>query len=176
MKGRCINRRLTVGVGTPPMWKLYYPNITNAYIVDATRDSDMQYGVEDGFGDRLDLHDLQTAVGLAALLDEWEAQNDVVTSWARECADIIGCLPEVRTRFLEKLIARVEYISMDYAIRKKLGWDVDPGSLAEVYYDPEYDGWRVEYLLDLSAPFKITPKPPHKVAGRTALYRMVCSE
>ena len=105
------------GVGLPPM----FVSPGGHYCGCCCLPSDREH---------LDLIDPQTAFGLALRLDEWgdDIPEDfralAMASWA-DCAANI--LPHI---FLPTMAARIEHIGMDHAIRRALGWEVEPGTLA----------------------------------------------
>lgn len=106
----------------------------------------------------LDLTDPQTAFGVALRLDEWErARANGVKPWALvllEAHGWSGHAPwssEHRTRALHGMVARLTRIGMDHAIRRALGWEVKPGTLAELRRSTvspfDYDdgpGWKMK--------------------------------
>jgi hypothetical protein len=79
----------------------------------------------------MDLMRRQTAIGIAWALDAWERAGSTEypeenwSSWASLVADMYAS-----EEHMSKLGARAEQIGMDHAIRRKLGWEVEPGTLA----------------------------------------------
>jgi hypothetical protein len=113
-------RLVAEGVGLPAVWRDSY---CGAWQNDRSRKGD------------LDLSDPQTAFGLALKLDAWERAADF--GWPRPdqygfamtWAELIADEPENPVP-LRDLAARTRHIGMDHAIRRALGWKVDPGTLA----------------------------------------------
>ena len=164
----CISRKLALGVGVPPVWKLYHPDVDATYIIDASRDS----RIMEGFGDRLDLTDPQTLYGMAANLDDWEPLD---TTWLRSASLYRYKREEWNARFASAFLQHIERIGMDRALRLKLfGGEVEPGTLAEVALDTTLGGWTVDDGTNVSQPFQL-PRQPHQHAGLAAIYRKVCT-
>ena len=165
----CISRKLALGVGVPPVWKLYHPGLRDdLYIID----SDRSLSVMGQWGDRLDLTDPQTLYGMAANLDDWEPLD---TSWLHSASDYRHRMAEWRERFASTFLQHIERIGMDRALRLKLfGGDVEPGTLAEVALDTTLGGWTVNDGTNVSQPF-LLPRQPHQYAGLAAIYQQVCA-
>lgn len=90
-------------------------------------------------GEHVDLSDLQTALGLAAKLDEWEDRQDD-TRWVIRLAFAIVGSPQW-VEAVREMIARIEHIGRDHAIRRTLGWTVQAGTLATWEQSKEGRAW-----------------------------------
>ncbi len=116
-------RLVAEGVGLPPVW---LEPLSGSWYVDFDPDC-----IDD---ERLDLTDPQTAFGVALRLDAWERAGGGMPSWAQQYAQIAHRKPDALLDqvgdYLRGLAARVRHIGMDHAIRRALGWSVEPGTLA----------------------------------------------
>lgn len=124
-------RLVAAGVGLPPVWLDAEDKYLEArYCV--TEDTQSWDGCV------LDLSDPQTAFGVALQLDMWEGN----TSWSSGVVKGFR-KPEqyadYRQRCLAALGAHVEYIGLDHLVRRRLGWRVEPGTLAML--KKHADGW-----------------------------------
>ncbi len=84
-------------------------------------------------GVALDLTDPQTAFGVALKLDEWERAESALTreQWTSQMAAFWQMQAKGQTDILlDLLAARVTHIGQDHHIRRALGWEVEPGTLA----------------------------------------------
>lgn len=121
-------RWVAAGVGLPTMWKAWHPAVA--------RD--------------VDLTDPQTAFGVALQLDIWEIVGGIVWNGADSVSWVERVAFAVVRRFpatSEAMAARVAQIGMDNHIRRSLGWDVEPGTLATLI-PPDGAGfgvWVMEY-------------------------------
>ncbi len=114
----------------------------------------------------------QTAFGLAMKLDEWEPLQDnevgvwinpnklygIFSRWAQACAATLGT--PAWSQFIGMMIARIEHIGRDHAIRRALELEVEPGTLAELVYCGSY--WKLrcgESVHRWSAPHKYPHGP-----------------
>ena len=115
-------RWVAAGVGLPPVFRTV---AREWYLGMPTLPADQQ---------PLDLTDMQTAFGVALKLDEWEDWDDgggADLLWTERVAAVAWCWTSAQARMLrEDLAARVIHIGQDHHIRRALGWEVEPGTLA----------------------------------------------
>ena len=104
-------RLVAEGVGLPAMW--FEPDGCVMTRVTLERIGSAQYFERDDA--LVDLFDPQTAFGVALMLDAWERPAPHA---ARKCWPV--------------MIARLTQIGQDHAIRRSLGWTVEPGTLAKL--------------------------------------------
>ena len=101
----CLHRRTAAAVlGVPPVWRLYHPDLHNAYVTEPPEAFWLQLN-----GDHMDLMDLQTAAWFAWRLDEYEATASPL--WATRLAYAQRGSPQHHEALIE-MIARIEYISL----------------------------------------------------------------
>lgn len=74
----------------------------------------------------VDLTNSQTAFGVALRLDDWEQSGGRVSNWTFR----YGAQPPPAKVLAGKMLARITHIGQDHAIRRALGWEVEPGTLA----------------------------------------------
>ena len=84
----------------------------------------------------MEASDHLTAFGLALRLDEWETTRNANhrTDDGNHCSWVHLLAEEhpIAEDTLKNMLNRIEQIGMDHAIRRKLHWDVEPGTLAEL--------------------------------------------
>ena len=90
----------------------------------------------------MDLSDPQTAFGVALKLDAWERAGATgENGWVSRLAEALRCESPERLRgVLEAMAARIRHIAMDHRIRRALGWEVAPGTLATLNEHRDEDG------------------------------------
>ncbi|KKN69867.1 hypothetical protein LCGC14_0436910 [marine sediment metagenome] len=120
------------GVGLPPVWfdGRHHQTINGTMGVLLIWLARNQVG----------LTDPQTAFGLAMKLDEWEEAGGVDRgtgmAWSVEIAEAFRFEDFDGASALLSMIARIEHIGRDHAIRSALGWTVEPGTLAALERSP----------------------------------------
>jgi hypothetical protein len=127
-------RRVAGSVGLPAVWRCRKGDDVAAsvgwVIADTMRERQF---VEDGYS--LDLSNHQAAFGVALKLDAWERAGDGVWhSWALNLARFLE-RPDhdaLLGAFLLRMIARITAIYFDHEIRRALGCDPEPGTMATV--------------------------------------------
>ena len=113
------------GVGLPPVWRMVDPEcehwgLANCHIEPT---------------DTIDLSGLQTAIGSAEKLDEWENRQDD-TRWVIRLAFAVVGSPQW-VEAVREMIARIERIGRNCAIRRALWPDVEvkPRTLTELMWN-----------------------------------------
>ena len=85
--------------------------------------------------------DPQTAFGLAVRLDDWEeagATEYPQENWCR-WSNMVSDMYD-SAEHLNVVKARIEQVGLDHAIRRKLDWEVEPGTLATL---KQFVGWEL---------------------------------
>jgi len=131
--------------------RVYWPGLKLAGLLPAHwstvgYERGQELGLADG-RDWLDLTDPQTAFGCALKLDEWERARTPgwgqskpwVSLVALSCRNPFDLLPGLARRPAERLTK----ISQDHAIRRALGWTVEPGTLAKLERLRAGGDWRL---------------------------------
>ncbi|MEE8374614.1 MAG: hypothetical protein V3R87_12975 [Dehalococcoidia bacterium] len=135
-------------------------------------------------GRGLDLSDPQTDFGVALKLDAWEAAGGETNkvhdqNWSEGVATCIRFPSSSWSgEHMDGMHARLTHIGLDHRIRRALGWEVEPGTLATYRLYGARD-WRVSHghrtyiygldsLLDVTDPVEALQAIADEVADASA--------
>ena len=127
-----------------------------------------------------DLTDPQTAFGLALKLDEWEAAPgegiDQDQNWTEGTATahrFPAC--SWSGDHILGMLARIEHIGMDHAIRRALGWSVEAGQLAKTTVEPDGNGGEAWVMWDPNGQRSFSLPMEHGVDMLSVAYKEVAT-